>query len=225
MTASFRGANASIFVGGPSYRFVRHYDQQGKPKGYTNSYRIVGEDGVTIFGCDTVGYGHGRETEFHAGEAGSVAFRFCPNRRIMAFDYTAVDAGGAVIGQARMQTGFGNRYCSLRDAGGIEQAMLIDPAPWTERYIGQAMGNVTGAYVFVADPKAKDQPPLASLARERSREPITHTGLRGFMLKLMAGTDWVLRLAPAAADRIDHRLMIAACLHHQENQVRADQSS
>ncbi len=162
---------------------------------------------------------------FHAGEAGAVAFRVRPNRRIMAFDYTVVDAGGAVIGQARAETGPGNRYCSLRDAGGDERAVLIDPAPWSERYIGQAFGGVAGAYLFVADPKAGDRPPLASLARARCREPVADTGLRGFMRTLMPGTDWVLRLTPAAAARVDHRLMIAASLHHQENHVRADQSS
>lgn len=225
MNASFRGANAGVFANGPSYRFGRHYDRQGKPKAYTNSYRVLDADGVAVFTCDMTGYGQGTETVFRAGESGPAAFRLCPGRKLMGFDYTAVDAAGGTIGQIRTQAGLTGRYCSLHAADGGARAVLIDPAPWTERYIGPAFGHVAGAYLFVADPAARDRSPLASLTRAPGRNGAADDGLRGLMQRLLADADWLLRLTLAAADRLDHRLAIGACLLHQENHVPADRSS
>lgn len=189
-------------------RLMRATEPDGKPKGYRHTVRICTE-GVTpdpesrqtLLTGDVIGHAASHTVVFR-GPEGKPDFVIGPNRKILPNRWPLTRAEGGEIG-AISQKLIGKGAWAGMDSADTELFRVVDPQSLPRKIAMQALNGAATRYAIVSGDTV-----LGTISEEK-RGRSEGRGVMGFLKKLVATSDPVLRLEPGI-DLPDMRLLAMA---------------
>ncbi len=189
-------------------RLMRDTEPDGKPKGYRHTVRICtegaepdAESRQTLFIGDMIGHAASHTVVFR-GPNGKPDFVIGPNRKILPNRWSLTRAEGGEIG-ALSQKLLGKGAWAGVDAKDAELFRVVDPQSLPRKIAMQALNGAATRYAIMSGDTV-----LGTISEEKRRRT-EGRGVMGFLKKLVATSDPVLRLEPGI-DLPDMRLLAMA---------------
>lgn len=188
-------------------RFEKRNEPKGKPKGYSETFYVYGEDNRFQYCCDVFGWGEKAPTRFlNSKEASTADFTMHAKRKFMnnMFYLTKGEDGDRLCTITRKGSG---TLWKIIDTGDKELCNFIDPAGFSEVFFRNLLVGSPDRYALMRDKEL-----IGRIRRQPRPNQKEGRGWVKLINKVLSPIDWILELVPQEHDTMDERFLVAGMI-------------
>jgi hypothetical protein len=190
-----------------SFRFEKKNEYEGKPRGYSDTFYVFGDDGQLRCCCDVFGWCEKAPTRFlKSPDSSEPEFTMKAKRKFMNKIFFLHEGEDGRKFGTLTRKGSGAHW-SILDQNDNEVGQFIDPSSIKEVFFRALLDGFPDRYAVVCEKEL-----MARISREKRTSQEEGRGLKKFINKLLTKHDWVLRIEPNAEGIMDERFLIAGTI-------------